>query len=282
MMARVMYMSNLAGYWDESFSLSHGLTEQPDQSQFQLHTHAQAEIYYFVRGAGIFHIEGSAYPLEPGDLLVMQAAESHYIEVDLNQPYERKIIHFDISVLRALDPKGTLLAPILDRQPGKQNLYKPYLFRGGSSAHYFDTMFSQDPDPRVSVLIGLFSLLHELCGLKNQLNQEPMVAPDTIEYQILQYINQHITQPITIQDVCRRFFISRSQLCRIFRGATGVTMKHYITVKRLVYARQRIEEGGPASHIYLQCGFNDYSCFYRAYVKYLGCPPTNARPKKEA
>ena len=210
----------------------------------------------------------------------MQPAESHYIEVDFSQPYERKMIHFDMPILRAVDPKGTLLAPILDRKPGKQNLYKPFLFRGGSSGHYFDAMFSWDSDPRVSVYIGLLSLLHELCILKKQLNQEPMVAPDTMEYQILQYVNQNITRPITVKDVCQKFYISHSQLYRMFQGATGVTMKHYITVKRLVYARQRIEAGEPASHAYLKCGFNDYSCFYRAYVKYYGCPPSKANSRK--
>ena len=51
-------------------------------------------------------------------------------------------------------------------------------------------------------------------------------------------------------------------------------MKHYLTVKRLVYARQRIEAGEPATHAYLACGFNDYSSFYRAYVKYFGTAPT--------
>lgn len=276
-----MYMSALASYRDEDFAISHSMTEKPDQSQFRLHTHSQAEIYYFVRGAGVFHIEGSAYPLEPGDLLIMQPAESHYIEVDLNQPYERKMIHFDMSALQAVDPKGTLLAPILDRKPGKQNLYKPFLFRGGSSGHYFDTMFNRASDPRVSVFVGLVGLLHELCALKGKLEEEPMMAPDTVEYQILQYLNQNITQPITLQDICQRFYISRSQLCRLFRGATGVTVKHYLTVKRLVYARQRIEAGEPASHAYLQCGFNDYSCFYRAYVKYFGSPPTKSRTRKE-
>ena len=211
----------------------------------------------------------------------MQPAESHYIEVDLKQPYERKMIHFDMSVLRTVDPKGNLLAPILDRNPGKQNLYKPFLFRGGSGGHYFDTMFNWDSDPRVSIFVGLVSLLHELCTLKGKLAEEPMMAPDTMEYRILQYLNQNIAQPITLQNICQQFFISRSQLYRLFRGATGVTVKRYLTVKRLVYARQRIEAGEAASSVYLQCGFNDYSCFYRAYVKYFGAPPTKSQTRKE-
>ena len=253
---------------------SYSLTQQPDPNAFRLHTHSQAEIYFFLRGGGIFHIEGSEYPLEPGDLLVMQPAESHYIELDCSQPYERKMIHFDTSVLRTIDPDGLLLEPILNRLPGKQNLYKAFQFRGGSPAHYFDTILSGEPAPQVGFFAGMVPLLHELCAIRSRQTQEPELAPDTLAYRILRYLNDNLTKPITLQDICREFFISRSQLCRLFREASGVTVKHYLTVKRLVYARQRIEAGEPATHAYLACGFNDYSSFYRAYVKYFGTAPT--------
>lgn len=274
-----MLMSALKTLEMEGASGGHSLTERPDPNNFRLHTHARAEIYYFIRGGGIFHIEGSAYPLETGDLLVMQPAESHYIELDCTQPYERKMLHFDLALLRAVDPKGVLLAPILDRPPGKQNLYKAFQFRGGSPEHYFDTMLCGETDSRVSVFAGLVPLLYELCSIRDKQAAEPELAPDTLAYRILRYLNENLTKPITLQDVCREFYISRSQLCRIFREAAGVTVKHYLTVKRLVYARQRIEAGEPATHAYLQCGFNDYSSFYRAYVKYFGVAPTKNREK---
>lgn len=268
-------MSTIRDLNIEGAGVGHSLTPQPDPNNFRLHTHARAEVYYFIRGGGIFHIEGSAYPLEPGDLLVMQPAESHYIELDCSQVYERKMIHFDMEILRAIDPKGILLNPFFDRPPGKQNLYKPFQFRGGSPEHYFDTMLSPEPDPRVSVYAGLVPLLYELCAIQGrQTEEEPAVAQDTLAYRILRYLNENLTQSVTLQDICREFFVSRSQLCRIFREATGVTVKHYLTVKRLVYARQRIEAGEPATHAYLQCGFSDYSSFYRAYVKHYGVAPT--------
>ena len=49
-------------YNDEAFGLSHSFSQAPDQSRFVLHTHSKAELYYFVKGNGFFHIEGSAYP----------------------------------------------------------------------------------------------------------------------------------------------------------------------------------------------------------------------------
>ena len=278
-MVLVMSMGTIRKLEINGASGAHTLTEQPDPNNFRLHTHPRAEIFYFIRGGGIFHIEGSAYPLEPGDLVVMQPAESHYIELDCTQPYERIMIHFDMSVLEPVDPQGMLLSPLLNRPPGKQNVYKSFQFRGGSSEHYFETILSPEPDPRVSLFAGLVPLLHELRAIQSCQAREPEVAADTVAYRILRYLNDNLTKAITLQDVCRQFFISRSQLCRIFREATGVTVKHYLTVKRLVYARQRIEAGEGATHVYLECGFNDYSSLYRAYMKYFGTAPSNVSPR---
>lgn len=266
-------MSVISEYIDEHFSLSHNLAPVPDPSRFSLHTHEKAELYYFIRGAGVFHIEGSAYPLESGDLLLMQSAESHYIELDTGQPYERMVLHFDLSVLDAIDPEGYLRAPFLQRQPGKHNLYKSFRFPGGSCEHYFDTMLTLSPEPRVSIFAGLIPLLHCLCRLQAEQEgqQEPLQEPAA--YRILRYLNQNIAQPITLEDICQRFYISKSQLCRVFRDSTGVTVKQYLTVKRLVRAKQLLDSGEPPTRVYLQCGFNDYSSFYRAYVKYYKASP---------
>lgn len=274
-----MNMSTVYKYNDADFSLSHTLSQVPDQSQFKLHTHPKAELYYLIRGAGVFHIEGSAYPLEGGDLLLMQSAESHYIELDTTQPYERKVLHFDLEVLKTVDPQGYLNTPFLAREPGKGNLYKGLQFPGGSSEHYFDTMMMPAPDQRVSIFAGLIPLLHTLCRLQAAPESQHAPVPDPVEYRILRYLNQNISQPITLADICQRFYISKSQLCRVFRNSTGVTVKRYLTVKRLVKAKQLIDSGIPPTHAYLQCGFSDYSNFYRAYVKYYGAAPTHREDK---
>ena len=263
-------MSRLYCYKTADLTLEHTFSQIPDQSKFALHTHQWAEIYYFVRGAGIFHIEGSSYPLQSGDLLLMQSAESHYIELDKSQSYERKVLHFDLNMLSAVDPTGILRAPFLEREPGKQNLYKPSQFRGGSCEHYINTMMAACADPRVSVFAGLIPLLHELCQLQG-LSEE---MPDPIGYRILRYLNQNLYKQISLDIICQEFFISKSQLCRLFREVTGVTVKQYLTAKRLVQAKQMIDAGIQPTCAYLECGFNDYSSFYRAYVKYYGMAPT--------
>lgn len=273
MLDPVMSMATIYEYTDKDFDLSRTLTPQPDPTIFRLHTHAMAELYFFIRGSGVFHIEGSSYPLESGDLLVMQPAESHYIELDPSQPYERIVLHFDPEALRAVDPGGQLLVPLFGRTPGKQNLYKPHFFRDGLR-HFPERMLEPLPDPRVSIFAGLLPLLHEMCRILPTLPDDRGPDTDPLAQQIMRYLNENLESPITLQDICSHFYISRSQLYRVFRDSAGVTVKQYLTAKRLVRAKQLIDEGKRPTHVYQQCGFCDYSGFYRAFRSCYGCPPS--------
>ena len=134
-------------------------------------------------------------------------------------------------------------------------------------------MMNPVPDQRVSVFVGLVSLLHTLCGIRSGMERETVPPADTLEYRILRYLNQNLARQITLEDVCREFYISKSQLCRVFRSCTGVTLKQYLTAKRLVLAKGMLDAGGQPTHVYSRCGFGDYSGFYRAYVKYFGVSP---------
>ena len=84
---------------------------------------------------------------------------------------------------------------------------------------------------------------------------------------------RHLEDPLSLDELSNFFFLSKSQLCRLFKKATGTTLWHYITVKRLAKAQELISGGAHPTHIYTHCGFNDYSTFYRAYVKTYGIAP---------
>ena len=101
--------------------------------------------------------------------------------------------------------------------------------------------------------------------------------PQTRIREILQYVNRHLYEELTLDDLCRRFYISKTQLGRLFRAATGSTAWDYILVKRLIRARQLILSGVPITEASMRCGFRDYSAFYRAYKKRYTTSPTADR-----
>ena len=73
--------------------------------------------------------------------------------------------------------------------------------------------------------------------------------------------------------ICAEHYVSTSQLCRRFKKATGSTVGNYITTKRLLLAQKLLSVGEKPVAVYKRCGFNNYSTFYRAYVRYFGHSP---------
>lgn len=259
-------------YEDGRFNITCRLTEDPDPRDFHMHTHSRAELYCFQQGKGIFHIEGAEYVLQAGDILVIGPSESHYMELDCTQPYARCYAHFPMELFRSIDPEGLLLKPFTDRKPGTLNLYRAEEFQDGTDP-YWALISAAEGDPRLNAMTGMLSLLHDIYGIYCSRKQEPPIVNESLAYRIIRYVNKHLSEPLCLDDICRRFFISKSQLCRLFKKATGTTIWQYVTVKRLVQARLLMGQGEKPTHVYALCGFNDYSSFYRAYVKHYGHGP---------
>lgn len=260
-------------YKEKDLYLSRTLTEQPKPNGFRMHNHTSMEVYCFLQGRGVYHIEGSEYILEPGDVLIMHPSESHYIDLDCSVPYERIVLNFSEEFLQPIDPQGWLLQAFRERAPGKFNLYKSEDILGGSES-YFAKMMCQEGNTRVNILCGMLPLLDQICQLwRNRLEETPAQS-ETTEYRIIRFVNRNLTRPLTLDEICEKYYISKSQLQRLFKKATGTTLWRYVTIKRLAMARQLLEQGEQPTHIYTRCGFADYSTFYRAYVKAYGAAPT--------
>ena len=267
-------MADLTGYQGDSVSFRHAIDPHPDPDTFKLHNHASYEIYYFISGKVIFFIEGNEYSLSSGDLLIMRSTEAHYITVDPTLPYERFTLHFLSNMIYGMDGGGELLKAFEKREAGKGNLFREKDFRNGTcGAIIANLMQPAESNPRLQAVTNLYALLNEIRLAYEAKGTEKTREKESIAYNIISYINSHLEQQLALDDICSRFFISKAQLCRIFKMTTGTTVGGYIAVKRLTAARERMREGIPATKAYMECGFNDYSAFYRAYKKQFGCSP---------
>jgi AraC-like DNA-binding protein len=273
-------MGQIYSFKNQAFNLFYRRDEHPDVNDYRMHTHDTVELYLLLAGHGIFHIEGTSYPMRPGDVLVMRPAESHYIELTSDMPYERIVVNFDPDAFSAIDPEGILTKAILEREAGKQNQYKAFSFDGGSCMHYWQLMVSETGDAYINLLTGVMGLLREMHNIFYAQDKKE-ASKEMLEYLIVQYINSHLAGPLTLEQICDHFFISKAQLCRLFRRTTATTVWQYITVKRLVMAKQLLEQGEQPTKVYSQCGFNDYSTFSRSYLKHYGFPPVQSVPKRK-
>ena len=95
------------------------------------------------------------------------------------------------------------------------------------------------------------------------------------------YINRHLTEELSLSMLAERFNISKSYLNELFRKSAGTTVWNYIVVKRLFTARERIMAGETPTSVFADCGFQDYTTFYRAYKQHFGISPREDSPGKK-
>lgn len=259
-------------YIHDNIALHYEHDDNPNQANFTMHTHSIYELYCFLGGNAVYHVEGTSYPLKKGDILIMRPLEAHYITLDCTVPYTRLSIHFRPELLDGINPQKELLIPYNCRENGTHNLYRAQNSSKSIYSFFIDRIITSAADEGLQAATSLPSLLFEI--YKAFKNIEKNETEHSIDYYIIDYINKHISEDISINKLCNEFFISESQLSRIFKKATGTTVWAYVTTKRLMNAHQLILSGISPTAAYSDCGFKDYSTFFRAYKKKYGVPPS--------
>ncbi len=249
--------------------------EKPDKESFKLHTHDTFELYIFVHGRGKFLIEGNEYPLSQGDIILMRPTESHYIDIDTSRPYERFSAHFSGDFFKAFDKDNLLLEAFLNHEPGTFNRYSRDDFKPEIYNLLVNNLLGESQNRHLQVSCNLLPLLNEIYKVYKS-HRDFATQDNSPIQQIVRYINNHINDNLTLDTICNKFYISKAQLCRSFKVATGSTVQNYINAKRLVNAKRMLADGISPTRAAVLCGFNDYSVFYRAFFKEYG-----KAPKKE-
>ena len=97
--------------------------------------------------------------------------------------------------------------------------------------------------------------------------------PNRTMYRVLQYVDAHFTESLTLKDLAEQFGISVSTLSHTFSKYTGRSLYDYILYRRVMLAAQQLGEDIPLNEISSSCGFNDYSNFLRSFHKIHGMAP---------
>ena len=89
--------------------------------------------------------------------------------------------------------------------------------------------------------------------------------------QIDNYLDDHLTQNITVDDVCDAFRIGRTKLYEISMDYLGCGLAEYIRIQRIRHAQQLLEESDQSvTDIAYSVGFSDYNHFSRVFKQITG------------
>lgn len=265
--------------WNELFYFKQLREEHPDPEAFPMHAHENFEILLFISGDITYWVEGTPYRPQPKDILLFNIAETHKVVVNSDKPYERTVIQMNKNLFSEIDPEHKLFYPFVSRRLGDSNLITSSDFNDSFWEACISRLSFKAKDRRLQVLSNFLPFLNELGTAYENSQSRSKNYGHQLSSKIVNYINENIRSELSPEKIADEFFISRSKLYNIFRETTGSGVWEYITVKRLLLAKEMLTRGEKPVNVYLNCGFNDYTTFFRAYKNKFGTSPKEDMPK---
>ena len=267
------------GYLNSDFKFFH--LKDNTRKDFPFHYHDFNKILLFLQGDVTYTIEGKSYELQPFDLVLVRAGELHRPVIHSESAYERIILYLSPEFIAQYSGESYVLEKCftLAADASAHVLRIPY-FKGSTLYHTIKALENSYEHPEEYAQ----ELSQRLLFLQFMIHLNRVAISDNLEFletstsntkilECLDYINTHLQEKLTADVLADRFFVSKYYLMHSFKEETGRSMGSYITTKRLLLARQYISGGMPSTQACYECGFHNYSTFYRAWKKLFGTSP---------
>ena len=99
-----------------------------------------------------------------------------------------------------------------------------------------------------------------------------------VAYTIADYLSEHCERTISLEELSKQFYLSKSYLCRIFKEVTGYTINEYTNIHRIRKAKRYLEETDMSiSEIAHTLGFESLTYFERMFKHYMTLSPLKYR-----
>lgn len=262
------------GYLKEPFRLFHLADGRGEYIEY--HYHAFHKIIILLAGKAGYAVEGERYELSPGDFVLVGRGSIHRPVVAAGDYYERMILYIAPEYLRSLTAGDCDPSECFRR--AQETFQYVYRDENGSRVRPLfqalaETIRQGGYGAALLAQAQFTELMVEVNRVVRGGHRVGAAGGDSKVISLLQYLNLHLTEPLTIDQLAERFYISKYHMMRRFRAQTGYTIHAYLTGKRLMLAREKIASGVPMMEAACKSGFGDYSAFSRAYRKQFGQSP---------
>ena len=246
------------------------------------HYHEFAKIIFMWYGKGSYSVEDQRYQIQDGDVLLIEKQKIHRPELEKDSVYERSIIYIAPEFLKYFSTQECDLEEIFESKTGHilrtKNNPKVFDLLGRFEQELSKSGFGNDVMSNlmlVQILIEIGRMIHkQRMDLSNAVMTE-----NTRVLELMKYMDRHLTEDLSIEQIADEFYLSKYHMMRLFRQETGQSMYEYLTLRRLLKARELIAQGMNATESCYHSGFRSYSSFTRAHAKYFGWTPTGRKSR---
>ena len=248
------------------------------RQSISLHSHSFYEIMLCRSSDRVEYLVGAnRYRLSAGDLILVAPGVSHkpILPDDMQYAYERDILWVSADLVERiceLFPNSVLTGVegfSLLRTKGTEWSYIGDYFGDGLREFEEMPMGYEESGTATAMLI----LTHICRAAKSGEVHHSQAEQPTLLTSFIEYIENNLSEPLTLDGIAAHFYISRSAVSKFFREEMDTSFHRFLTQRRLILAKQLISEGEGMERVAQLCGFTDYSVFYKAFKKEYGLSP---------
>lgn len=246
--------------------------------QYPAHWHKAAEIAIArEKDTGIV-INNHSYVLREGDLVYIAGGDIHSYPV--SKGGERVIILFDLQDMmsnEALRQDYSLVS-------------KSVLIRRDTELHskvmlHIEGILQEAANITAGSRFVMLARIYDLTALigRNTNREDELSGSDRKDLllkigKVVDYIEHHYMEPITLKSAAENAGFSEHYLSRIFNRAIGSPFHHYLNKIRIKHAENKIILNDDSiTEIAFSCGFNSIPTFNRIFREMKGCTPLEYR-----
>lgn len=248
----------------------------------ELHNHEFYELIYVVSGDLDYLMESNRFPIGEGDLLLIPPGFNHrpIFPENMEIPYERYVLWMNAKFVEKIVENYSNVDYCFRYCKEQGNVYMISLdskFRNLVLSMFHDGFQEQVSTKMCNLLMLDMIAMRILVFLNRYVSDEEDIvvnrAKKELIDEIIAYIDQHFCEELSVQQIAENFFLSESSVAHQFKKVMKVPIYKWIMQKRLMMAKHLLYAGGRPTEISVQCGFKDYSTFYRAFQKQFYLSP---------
>ncbi len=156
----------------------------------------------------------------------------------------------------------------------------PYTFYNDTTAPYDFYKLPGSNNNNPLELSKIKGVLHNIlnCILIDLFDSLNYKAKNPYIVNILKYINDNITLPITLTDICQKLPLSKEYVSRIFKKEMGITVTEYINRQKLTLAKNLLaSEELSLQDVCETVGYQNYHYFSRLFKKQFNVTPISVK-----
>ena len=238
-------------------------TDSQEHCTFTRQINRSYELIYVYEGSLTVTLSSGSHTLQAHDVILYRSDKAEF-EIETACSYLTAV--FNVNQRKALH----ILNQTFHCTSELQQILWKLLIESFENTYYTQTLMVCYLQEALLLLMQFYDTLNH-----KTLLTDSQASRNDLLFEILTYMNKRIAEPITIDEICHEFYISRSSLQALFKTHLNTSPKNYLINIKLQKSKELIRENQyTISEIAYKLGFSSIHYFSRLFKKYFNLTPS--------